>query len=70
MHPVATAPLRGIVGSVREFFTLRSAEQVARGYTPDQAARIRLHFDAARRRESAGRRLVQPAAASVLLRDA
>jgi hypothetical protein len=59
-----------VVEPVREFFELRSAEQVVRGYSPAQLASVRLHFEAAESRYFAGRRLGPGLPAAVLLRQA
>jgi hypothetical protein len=57
------------VRPIREFFTLRGAEQAVRAYTPLQHALVREHVDAAERRLSGGRRATQAIPAAVLLRE-
>jgi hypothetical protein len=60
--------------SIREFFTLRRAEETIRGYAPAQHERVRSHFQAGERRLFAARRLaLNPAygvATVTLLREA
>jgi hypothetical protein len=59
-----------LVDPIREAFTLRDTERAIVAYAPVQHARIRAHVRAARRRERAGRRVVDAVGASVLLREA
>ncbi len=66
----SVAAVTASFGSAREFFTQRRAEQVVRGYTPAQRARIDELARAAQARLIAGRRASHPVAACILLRDA
>ena len=59
-----------VTGPMREFFTLRHAEQVARAYAPAQRERVERLVRAATSRLLAGRRVSHPVPASLLLRDA
>ncbi len=59
-----------LTGPMREFFTLRRAEQVARAYAPAQRERLDRLVRAAGSRLSAGRRASHPVPASLLLKDA
>ncbi len=59
-----------VTGPMREFFTLRRAEQVARTYAPAQRERLERLVSAAGARLAAGRRASHPVPASLLLKDA
>jgi hypothetical protein len=74
---MATAPPnapRHVVGPIREFLTLRRAEETVRAYPAAAHERIRTHFRAAERRLFAAKRLAMGAvhgvSAAGLLRDA
>jgi hypothetical protein len=59
-----------VTGPLREFFTQRHAEQVARNYLPAQRERIDRLVRAAELRLLAGRRAAHPVPAALLLREA
>jgi hypothetical protein len=63
------APASSLLGSVREFFTLRHAESTVRAYTPAQRSLVAEHADAALHRLVAGRRVAQAVSAAELLRE-
>jgi len=58
------------LGSLREFFVLRHAEQTVVAYEPAQHRRVQAHAAAAETRCSAARRTVSDVAAAALLLDA
>jgi hypothetical protein len=59
-----------LIDAIAEFFTLRRAERTVRAYVPVQSARVRKHVQAAETRLRAGRRVTDPTAAAVLVREA
>lgn len=68
--PTAMFIVSTLAPPIREFFTQGQAERTLRAYAPEQHCRIRLHVEAAARRESAGRRTMDPVPAAILLRAA
>jgi hypothetical protein len=63
-------PEASAIGSIREFFGLRRAEETVAAYRPAALERVQAHAVAAARRLAAGRRTLDDLAAAVLLRDA
>lgn len=59
-----------LIDPIAEFFTLRRAERTVRAYAPAQSERVRRCVQAADKRLRAGRRVTDPIAAAVLLREA